>query len=88
VAIGATGIQSLMGAKYVVGKNVPGICDRCGFRYKLRQLRKLTINSVQVDLKVCPECWEEDHPQNMQGRYPVYDPQTVRDPRPDTSDDS
>lgn len=34
---------------------------------------------------VCPECWEPDHPQNMQGMYVVEDPQAVRNPRPDNS---
>ena len=34
---------------------------------------------------MCPECWNPDQPQNMQGMYPVDDPQAVQNPRPDTS---
>jgi hypothetical protein len=68
---------------YAVGKRALGICDRCGFQYRLNTLKALTINGVQVNLKVCSSCWEEDHPQNMQGKYPVRDPQALKDPRPD-----
>jgi hypothetical protein len=60
-------------------------CDRCGFRYKLKQLKTLVIKTKNVNIKVCPECWEEDHPQLQLGMYPVNDPQAVREPRPDTS---
>ena len=74
-----------MSTKYASGKNAIAECDRCGQRYKLNQLRKLTIKLKQVSIKVCPECWEEDQPQLHLGIYPVFDPQAVREPRPDTS---
>jgi hypothetical protein len=67
-------------AKYSIAE-----CDRCGQRYKLKELRKLTIKTKQVSIKVCPECWEPDQPQLQIGMYPVNDPQAVREPRPDTS---
>jgi hypothetical protein len=51
----------------------------------LVQLKKLTIKTKQVSIKVCPECWEPDQPQLQLGMYPVNDPQAVREPRPDTS---
>jgi hypothetical protein len=51
----------------------------------LKQLRKLTIKTKQVSILVCPECWEPDQPQLQLGMYPVYDPQAVREPRPDVS---
>jgi len=38
-----------------------------------------------VQIKVCPTCWEEDHPQLQLGMYPVEDPQAVLEPRPDNS---
>ena len=60
-------------------------CDRCGFRYKLTDLKQLVIKTKNVNIKVCPECWEPDQPQLQLGLYPVNDPQAVRDPRPDTS---
>lgn len=74
-----------MGNKFSSGKNAIAECDRCGFRFKLTVLKKLTIKTKQVSIKVCPECWEQDHPQLQLGMYPVEDPQAVREPRPDNS---
>jgi hypothetical protein len=71
--------------RFASGKYSIAECDRCGQRYKLKELRKLTIKTKQVAIKVCPECWEEDQPQLQLGMYPVNDPQGVRDPRPDSS---
>jgi hypothetical protein len=58
-------------------------CDRCGFRTKLKDLRSLTIKTKQVNILVCSECWEQDHPQLQLGMYPVNDPQAVMNPRSD-----
>ena len=74
-----------MAIKYASAKNSIAECDRCGFRYPLKVLRKLTIKTKQVSIKVCPTCWEPDQPQLQIGMYPVFDPQAVREPRPDTS---
>ena len=74
-----------MGSKYASGKNSIAECDRCGFRYMLKELRKLTIKTKQVSIKVCKNCWEPDQPQLSLGLYPVNDPQAVREPRPDIS---
>jgi hypothetical protein len=74
-----------MPTKYASGKHSIAECDRCGQRYKLSELKKLTIKTKQVSIKVCPECWEPDQPQLQLGLYPVNDPQAVREPRPDTS---
>ena len=74
-----------MPSKYSSGKNSIAECDRCGFRFKLKELRKLTIKTKQVAIKVCKSCWEPDHPQLQLGMYPVQDPQAVREPRPDVS---
>lgn len=71
--------------RFSSGKFSIAECDRCGQRYKLKQLKKLTIKTKQVNIKVCPECWDPDHPQLLLGMYPVDDPQAVREPRPDTS---
>ena len=51
----------------------------------LKELRKLTIKTKQVSIKVCQTCWEPDQPQLSLGLYPVNDPQAVREPRPDIS---
>lgn len=74
-----------MGNRYASGKIAIAICDRCGFRYRLRELKELVIKTKRVNMLVCPECWEEDHPQLQLGMYPVDDPQALRNPRPDSS---
>ncbi len=74
-----------MGSRFSSGKNAIAECDRCGFRYKLKQLKELVIKTKNVNILVCPECWEPDQPQLQLGMYPVDDPQAVRNPRPDTS---
>jgi hypothetical protein len=45
----------------------------------------LTIKTKSVNILVCPECWEADHPQLKLGMYPVNDPQAVRNPRSDVT---
>ena len=73
-----------MPIKYASGKNSIAQCDRCNFRYPLKQLKRLVIKTKNVNILVCPECWEPDQPQLLLGMTPVYDPQAVRDPRPDS----
>jgi hypothetical protein len=72
-----------MPSKYASAKNSISQCDRCGFRFKLKQLKSLVIKTKNVNILVCPECWEPDQPQLSLGLYPVNDPQAVRNPRPD-----
>ena len=74
-----------MGNRFSSGKNSISECDRCGFRFKLKVLKKLIIKTKQVSIKVGPSCWEPDQPQLQLGMYPVQDPQAVREPRPDVS---
>lgn len=74
-----------MPSKFASGKHSIAECDRCGFRFKLKQLSILTVKTKPYKIKVCPECWESDQPQLQIGMYPVNDPQAVRDPRPDVS---
>ena len=73
-----------MPSKYASAKNSIAQCDRCGFRFKLKQLKQLVIKTKNVNILVCPECWEPDQPQLSLGLYPVNDPQAVRNPRPDS----
>ena len=73
-----------MPSKYSSGKHAIAQCDRCNFRYKLSQLKRLVIKTKNVNILVCPECWEPDQPQLSLGLYPVNDPQAVRNPRPDS----
>ena len=74
-----------MPSKFASAKNSIAQCDRCGFRFKLKQLKTLVIKTKNVNILVCPECWEPDQPQLSLGLYPVNDPQAVREPRPDIS---
>ncbi len=70
---------------FASGKNSHGFCDRCGFRVKLSLMKKITVNEKLTNIKVCPTCWEPDHPQYRIGRVDMSDPQALRDPRPDTA---
>jgi hypothetical protein len=74
-----------MPSKYASGKNSIAECDRCGQRYKLKELKKEVIKTKLYQIKVCPSCWDPDQPQLSLGLYPVNDPQAVREPRPDVS---
>ena len=77
-----------MSATYAAGKKAFGFCDRCGFRYALRKLKKEVVKTKVTGLLVCPECWSPDHPQLLLGTFPVYDPQALRNPRPDSLEES
>jgi hypothetical protein len=74
-----------MGNRFASGKYSIAECDRCGQQYKLKRLKTEIIKTKQYDLKVCPECWDPDHPQLLLGMYPVDDPQGLRGPRRDTT---
>jgi len=74
-----------MATRYASSRTQIAECDICGFRVKLKELRALTIKDKTVDIRVCAECWSPDHPQLHLGRYPVVDPQAVRNARPDFS---
>jgi len=75
----------MAGPKFASGKKAIAECDRCGFRYKLKELKKLVIKTKNINLLVCPTCWEPDQPQLQLGMYPVYDPQALENPRKDNS---
>lgn len=74
-----------MSNRFASGKNAIAMCDRCGFRFKLKILKTLVIKTKNVNILVCPECWEPDQPQLQLGMYPVDDPQALRNPRPDST---
>ena len=74
-----------MGNRFSSGKNSIAECDRCGFRFKLTELKREDVKTKNYELLVCGPCWDPDHPQLQLGMYPVDDPQGVRNPRPDRS---
>ncbi len=69
--------------RFSSGKFAIAQCDRCNFRFKLKELKTYTLKTKNVNMLVCPACWDPDHPQLQLGMYPVEDPQAVRNPRPD-----
>ena len=71
--------------QFASGKHSIAECDRCAQRYKLKELKTQTVKTKPFKIKVCPTCWDPDHPQLQLGMYPVNDPQAVREPRPDVS---
>jgi hypothetical protein len=74
-----------MSSRFASGKIAIAECDMCGFRYKLKDLKKLVIKTKLVNIKVCPQCWTPDQPQLQLGMYPIDDPQALREPRKDLS---
>ena len=74
-----------MANRFASGKWAIASCDRCGQQFKLKQLKTEVIKQRRYELKVCPECWDPDHPQLMLGTFPVDDPQALRAPRKDTT---
>jgi len=74
-----------MGNRFASGKNAIAICDRCGFRFKLKELKREILKTKTRSDLVCPSCFDPDQPQLQLGMYPVDDPQAVRNPRRDTT---
>lgn len=78
-----------MATRFASYRKAFGFCDRCAQRYPLKQLQKYYIMGKLINEKVCPECWDPDHPQNWVGiigsQKVSNDPQALREPRPDTN---
>jgi len=74
-----------MGNTYSSGKFAIAEFDRCGQQFKLKKLKTEVVKTKRYEIKVCPECWDPDHPQLLLGMYPVEDPQALRAPRRDTT---
>jgi hypothetical protein len=60
-----------------------GLCDRCGFSYKLNELHEQIFDLRPTGLLVCRDCLDIDNPQLQLGRVSQYDPQSLENPRPD-----
>ena len=46
-----------MADRFASARKALGICDVCGFEYKLRQLKDLIEKGRNTHIKACPECW-------------------------------
>tara|TARA_R110000782_G_scaffold136626_1_gene229079 strand:+ start:40 stop:351 length:312 start_codon:yes stop_codon:yes gene_type:complete len=68
---------------YASGKKALGDCDRCGFTYKLNDLKYEIQDSIRNGLRVCFECFDEDHPQYKLGELNIADNQALFNPRVD-----
>lgn len=55
------------------------ICDRCGFKFKAEELRE-----EWDKLRVCKDCWEIRHPQEL--IHPVPDQNKLPWTRPEATD--
>src|SRR5271165_6816808 len=62
-----------------------GVCDRCGFVWRLSQLRFQVYNRELLTLRVCPNCYDQDNPQLWIGEVDVDDASVLRDPRSDSA---
>lgn len=69
---------------YAKGKRAFGFCDRSGFRYPLNELVWEYKDGKRTGMRIGKDMVDPDHPQNFLGRARVVDPQSLRDPRPDT----
>ena len=69
---------------YAIGKKALGICDRCGFTYKLNELFYQIENSIRNGQRVCTECLDEDQPQLKLGELNTSDAQSLYNSRPDS----
>ena len=70
---------------YAKGSRAFGYCDLTGFRYPLKDLVYEVKNGRRTGFRVGKDVNDPDHPQNFVGRLKVNDPQSLFDPRPDTS---
>ena len=64
------------------GKHAFGMCDRCGRKYHLHDLK-----AEWTGKKTCPECFEEKHPALEPKRKNLGDNIAVPGARPDADDD-
>ena len=70
------------------GKYALGICDRTGFRYKIKDLVFEIENGRKNGLRVGKDVVDKDHPQNFLGKVKPTDDQSIRDARPEPDEAS
>lgn len=70
---------------YAKGSKAFGFCDKTGFRYPLGDLVYEYKNGQRTGSKVGRDVRDPDQPQNFLGKVKINDPQSLFNPRPDTS---
>jgi hypothetical protein len=65
-------------------------CDRCGIECDRTEVKREFVNRTWSGWMMCPDCWDQDHPQLQLSDVEISDSRTLRDPRPDidTGEDS
>ena len=69
--------------RFASGKKAFALCDRCGQRFPYNRIKPEIENRRPNGLRVCPPCFDKDHPQLQLGRVKIVDAQALRNPRPD-----
>lgn len=64
-----------------------GTCDRCGFTCKHDELMTEFVAGRENGLRVCPRCWDDDHPQNFLHLIRADDPRPLTHARPESYTD-
>jgi len=70
----------------MIRKPPPGICDRCGLRFKHSELRWEVYKGVKTGLLVCKKCNDPTHPQEYTERVRTDDKQSVKNARTDAAE--
>jgi len=68
---------------FATGKHAYGFCERCAQRWPLGDLKAEQYKGADKRNRVCPDCWDEDHPQLFVGTFKIDDPQALQRPVPD-----
>jgi len=71
---------------YAAGNKALGICDRCGFSFKLNELKYEIVDQSRTGHRVCRDCKDVDHPQLRIGDIDASDNISLFNPRPDTGE--
>lgn len=74
-----------MSSKFALGSRALGTCDMCAQVYLLRDLKPEIYNQRPTGFLVCSECLDVDQEQLQVGKWPINDPQALRNPRVDTN---
>ena len=67
-------------------KHALGICDRSGFRYKIKDLSYEIENGRRNGLRVGRDMVDRHHPKNSLGSIKPKDSQSIKGARPDTAE--
>lgn len=70
----------------LLSDRVPGLCDRCGLRFRLKTLKEEDILGRKTGNLVCPRCYDASHPQLDTRGVKTDDKQSVKNPRSDRAE--